>query len=489
MSLQRWIRKVFVLTLSFFLVSCSSKGQEAKHDSVLDPKKPVTLELWHYYNGQQKEAFDALVQTFNNTVGTEKGIVIEAFSQGNVSELINKVIDAADKKVGAKEIPDIFAAYADTAYEVDQRGLVASLDDYLTQEQLSGYRQEYVEEGRFDKQGNMKIFPIAKSTEILMVNQTDWDKFSQETNAQLTDLSTVEGVTRIAQQYYEWTDSRTPEKNDGKAMFGRDALANYMIIGSKQLGQEIFQVQDGTAKLNIDKPTFKMLWDNYYVPYIRGYFTSFGKFRSDDTRTGDVLCFVGSTTGAAYFPDTVNITDTESYPIEASFMEVPYFEGGEKVAVQQGAGMVVSKSDQQHEYAAVVFLTWFTETQQNIEFSIGSGYMPVKIEANQIEVIQEAMTNNPALDVNYSSLTVPVWTQQIKDYQLYTNKAFEGGNTARKVLEDSMQSWAQQDRELVKESLAQGKSLTEATAEFETNEYFEQWYTEIASLLHEAVGQ
>lgn len=75
----------------------------------LDPKNPVTVEIWHYYNGPQKTAFDELVSQFNEGLGREKGIVVEAFSQGSVNELIAKVIDAADQKVGAGEIPDIFA--------------------------------------------------------------------------------------------------------------------------------------------------------------------------------------------------------------------------------------------------------------------------------------------------------------------------------------------------------------------------------------------
>lgn len=59
------------------------------------------METWHYYNGPQKTAFDELVSQFNEGLGREKGIVVEAFSQGSVNELIAKVIDAADQKVGA----------------------------------------------------------------------------------------------------------------------------------------------------------------------------------------------------------------------------------------------------------------------------------------------------------------------------------------------------------------------------------------------------
>ncbi|MEI3139617.1 MAG: hypothetical protein V8T31_08890 [Lachnospiraceae bacterium] len=33
---------------------------------VLDPENPVTLTIWHYYNGAYQAAFDKLVEEFNN---------------------------------------------------------------------------------------------------------------------------------------------------------------------------------------------------------------------------------------------------------------------------------------------------------------------------------------------------------------------------------------------------------------------------------------
>ena len=67
-----------------------------------------------------------------------------------------------------------------------------------------------------------------------MINKTDWDKFAKATGADISDLKTLEGLTATAKAYYEWTDSQTPKAGDGKAFFGRDAMANYFIIGAKQ---------------------------------------------------------------------------------------------------------------------------------------------------------------------------------------------------------------------------------------------------------------
>ena len=174
-------RTAAALTAAAMLPLCAC--QSAPPQVQLDPSSPTAIEIWHYYNGAQKEAFDSLVTEFNETVGREKGIVVEAFSQGNVNDLIQKVTDAADKKVGASEIPDIFSAYVDTAYAMDQRGLVAPLDSYMTQEELDQYVDAYIDEGRFDQEENLKIFPVAKSTEVFMLNKTDWDKFAADTGA------------------------------------------------------------------------------------------------------------------------------------------------------------------------------------------------------------------------------------------------------------------------------------------------------------------
>lgn len=49
--------------------------------------------------------FDEMVTEFNESVGAEKGIVVQAYSQGSVNDLTAKVMDAIDKKVGAEEVP------------------------------------------------------------------------------------------------------------------------------------------------------------------------------------------------------------------------------------------------------------------------------------------------------------------------------------------------------------------------------------------------
>jgi multiple sugar transport system substrate-binding protein len=447
---------------------------------ILDPDNPVTITVWNYYNGDQLDAFDNLVDEFNNSVGAEKGIIVKSNSQGSVSDLETNVMAAVEGKVGADEVPNIFAGYADTAYAIDQLGEVVDLKNYLTEDEISQYIDGYMEEGDFSGNGEIKIFPIAKSTEVFVMNKTDWDKFADTTGATYDDLATVESLVDTAQKYYEWTDAQTPDiPDDGKALYGRDAMANYMLIGAMQLGTEIFQVDDGSMTLNFDKETVRKLWDNYYVPYVKGYFASSGKFRSDDVKTGNIIAFTGSTSGSTFFPDQISLSDTESYSIENVVLPAPQFEGSTGYAVQQGAGMVVTKGTEAEITASVEFLKWFTEESQNISFSAESGYMPVKKAANDMSVISANADDIDTLVNNI--LTVGIDT--VNNNTLYTPTAFEDGNSARNVLEYAMSDIAVADRETVVNRIAEGQTMEEAVKDFVSDDYFEAWYEDTLAKL------
>lgn len=457
--------------------------------SPLDPKNPVTLTVWHYYNGSQQSAFDELVKEFNDTEGREKGIYVEGFSQGSVSDLETAIRASINGDVGADSMPDIFSSYADTAYEIEQSGALANLSEYFDEKELEQYVDSYIEEGRIADDGTLRIFPVAKSTEIMMLNKTDWEPFAKDTGASLDDLATIEGVVSTAKAYYEWMDGLTPDvPGDGRAFYGRDALANYFIIGMQQLGVEIFQVENGKMTLNVPKEELRRLWENYYVPMVKGYFGAYGSFRSDDVKTGELLAYTGSTTSAMYFPNQVE-QDDNTYSIDYMILEAPVFEGGQRCAVQQGAGMVVSKSDNQREYAAVEFLKWFTQADKNLQFGCVSGYLPVLKEANSIEKLDQVIAEKQ-LEVapkTYDCL-VSVFGE-MEQISLYTNKSFQNGSAARKVLEYHLSDKAVQDREAVEKAVGEGQDLEEASAPFVSEEAFESWYASFCEALNAAAGE
>ena len=54
-----------------------------------------------------------------------------------------------------------------------------------------------------------------------------FDEFAAATGANAKDLSSFEGLARLSKQYYDWTDSLTPDiEGDGKAFFTADDWFN-----------------------------------------------------------------------------------------------------------------------------------------------------------------------------------------------------------------------------------------------------------------------
>ena len=471
-------RKVVLCLLGATLAASLFSGCSGKKSD------PVTVTVWTYYNGDQLDAFNDLTEKFNDTVGKKDGITVETKSLGTAEDLEQNVLAAVNGEVGASEVPNIFSAYSDTAYTMDQKDMLVDLSDYLTDKEKDEYVEEYLKEGDFSDDGSIKIFPVAKSTELLFLNDTDWQKFAEETGVQYEDLQTIEGLVETAGKYYNWTDSQTPETDDGKALFGRDAMANYLLVGAKELGCDIFEVKDGKMTLNFDEDVIRKLWDNYYVPYVKGYFSASGRFRSDDVKTGNVLGYVGSTSSATFFPTEVSDDSGDAHEIKLKVLPCPKFKDGDDYAVQQGAGMVVTKSSEEEIKASIKFLKWFTQSENNIEFSVGSGYLPVTNEANSIEKIK-------SVDSDISSSMEEILTKsvaEINDNNLYYMHAFENGNDARTALQEAFGDTAQQDRNTVDERIAQGESAEEAEAEFLSDEYFEQWYQNVLSKLQAYEG-
>lgn len=146
--------------------------------------------------------------------------------------------------------------------------------------------------------------------------------------------------------------------------------------------------------------------------------------------------------------------------------------------------MVVTKGTEDEIKASVEFLKWLTQPENNIAFSVGSGYLPVTTAANNMDAIKDS-----GLDLTGNmEQTLAGAVETVQDNRLYTPRAFEGGNKARNVLEYGMSDLAVADRETVLERIAAGQSAAQAEAEFLTDDYFEAWYQDICAQLAQYEG-
>ncbi len=369
--------KKTIAGLFFVILILCAVFAGCKNEGVLDPRKPVTLTLWHNYGGRMQTSMDTLVDEFNYTVGKEKGIIVSVTSVSSQADLHEKLTMIANGDPGAPQMPNLFVWYPKTALLLEDKGLIAGLDRLFTERELASYVPRFIEEGRLPD-GDLYVFPVAKSTEVLFVNATLFDRFSRACAVSIEALETFEGIAQAAVLYYQWTDSLTPDiPGDGKAFYTADSWFNVAQVGADQLGGSLIDEK----KADCFSDEYGKIWNCFFEPAVKGAYALFDGYSSDLSRTGDIVCSTGSTAGILFYGNKITYEDNTTEEVEYTVMPYPVFHGGRKTAVQRGGGMCVARSSPEKEYAAALFLKWFTAAEQNTRFVSSTGYLPVTHEA------------------------------------------------------------------------------------------------------------
>lgn len=413
---------IFLIAVLLFCTSCSN--------AVTKEEVPTTITVWHVYGGQTDSPLNDLIDQFNQTVGKQKQINVQVTSVSNTNTIHELVLAAANEEPGAPELPDLFISYPKTVLALPDDSILVDYKDYFSEEELSDFIPAFIEEGTIDD--HLVIFPVAKSTEIMFINQTIFDRFSQETGISMEDLDTWEGLYKAAETYAEWSDAQTPDiPGDAKAMFVHDYYFNYFQVGVESLGEDFFQGD----KLAFG-PVFQTVWEPLAQAAFKGGVWLKGGYATESIRTGESIVSVASSASILYYSDVVTYSDNTSEDITIVSRPCPVFENGEKLVMQRGAGFCTVRSTPEREQAAVTFLKWLTEPEHNVEFVTRTGYMPVTRSAFE-NVLPKAIEELES--AKYVSLYQAYLDTQ-KNYEFYVPPQLQSYLSLETTLEDNVRA-------------------------------------------------
>lgn len=413
---------IFLIAVLLFCTGCSN--------TVTKEEVPTTITVWHVYGGQTDSPLNDLIDQFNQTVGKQKQINVQVTSVSNTNTIHELVLAAANEEPGAPELPDLFISYPKTVLALPDDSILVDYKDYFSEEELSDFIPAFIEEGTIDD--HLVIFPVAKSTEIMFINQTIFDRFSQETGISMEDLDTWEGLYKAAETYAEWSDAQTPDiPGDAKAMFVHDYYFNYFQVGVESLGEVFFQGD----KLAFG-PVFQTVWEPLAQAAFKGGVWLKGGYATESIRTGESIVSVASSASILYYSDVVTYSDNTSEDITIVSRPCPVFENGEKLVMQRGAGFCTVRSTPEREQAAVTFLKWLTEPEHNVEFVTRTGYMPVTKSAFENELPKAIEELESA---KYVSLYQAYLDTQ-KNYEFYVPPQLQSYLSLETTLEDNVRA-------------------------------------------------
>ncbi|NLB10771.1 MAG: ABC transporter substrate-binding protein, partial [Clostridiaceae bacterium] len=97
----------FIVVLGLFSF-CSRKPVR------LNPKQPLTVTLWHNYDGQMQRSMNELIDEFNMTIGRDEGVIISVTAVAAMEDQEEQLSMITAGVPGAERMPDIFTAYPRT---------------------------------------------------------------------------------------------------------------------------------------------------------------------------------------------------------------------------------------------------------------------------------------------------------------------------------------------------------------------------------------
>ena len=358
-------KRLFVLLLLSALVfTLSGCGEK----SLLQESDPVTLNFWHVYGEQSGSPMDLLVQEFNRTVGQEKGVRVQVTNLSSASKIGGFLKEAQRGGRDAPEMPDLFTCHIGDATALGVDNLV-DWNGWFTAEELSAFVPGFLDDGRTED-GKLLLFPISKSTQLLMCNGSGFARFSQATGVSYADLSTWEGFYDAAGKFYDWS---------GGAFCALDYPLRAVELNALEHGSGDFYTENGWY--DTDNAVFKESWMQFARSLAQGHVVVSDLYSNTQVMTGDVLSGLGSSAAILYYNDTVTYRDGTREPMDLHVLPMPKTAGAEALMTQAGVGLCAYKTTEQKAEAAALFVRWLTEGARNLDFVAQTGYMPVRVGA------------------------------------------------------------------------------------------------------------
>jgi ABC-type glycerol-3-phosphate transport system substrate-binding protein len=392
------------------------------------PSSKTTVTFWHAMGGESQKTLKTMVDRFEST---HANIHIELVGMGNYDALAQKLMGA----VAAKNPPVIAQMYENWTTQLYAGGELVFLDSFvhgpdgLGAEDLADIYPALIENNTWD--GRLLTLPFNKSVPVYYYN---------------VPMFAAAGYPEFPKTWSEFRDAAIKlTKRDAAGnveTWGAAGGTDIWIFGSMlyQLGTQFLDREDGTPRFNGKEGVEALQFQVDMVLKDRVQNTDVGRTPMDDFLVGRMATLTGSSTWRA------PVVDKESFPV--GMAPIPTW--GKPAAIVYGTNIgMFKRATAAQKTAAWTFIKWFTSPEQQVEWSLGTWYVPIHRRSLDDQRMVKRLASTPGLRAAYAQMDCAVfeprglkWLAGRKALVEELEQAMLGAKSPRQALDDAAARYA-----------------------------------------------
>jgi ABC-type glycerol-3-phosphate transport system substrate-binding protein len=338
--------------------------------------------------GESQKTLKAMVDRFEST---HSNIHVELVGMGNYDALSQKLMGA----VAAKNPPTIAQQYESWTAQLHAGAELVCLDSFvhgpdgLSAEDLADIYPALLENNSWG--GRLLTLPFNKSVPVYYYNVPMLQR------AGFAEFPRTWPEFRIAANRLMRRDAAGKVETWGAA-----GGTDIWVFGSMlyQLGSRFLEQEDGKAVFNRKDGSDALQFQVDMVLKDKVQNTDVGRTPMDDFLVGRMAMLTGSSTWRA------PVVDKESFPV--GMAPIPTWGTPAAIVYGTNIGMFRRASPEQKK-AAWTFIKWFTSPEQQVEWSLGTWYVPIHRRSLEDPRMIERLAATPGLRAAYAQMDCAVF--------------------------------------------------------------------------------
>ncbi|MCR4404102.1 MAG: ABC transporter substrate-binding protein [Candidatus Acetothermia bacterium] len=385
---------------------------------------PVELEYWHILGGDLGRAHEELVEEFNSS---RTDIRVRYSYSGDSWTGWDKLVLA----IAAGTAPDLALIEDYWTAKLASSGALLELDGLIAGEGRALEDDIYPLFWRsWSYAGTVWAMPYAMSNLMMYYNKDLFREAGLDPEAPPRTWDELVSVGLALTRDLDG-DGRTDQWALSFPLTAQTGVVYYWLPFLWQKGGELLN-PDGTGLLFAATEGVEAL--QFWVDLIHGYGIVPLAPPIEGFLAGRVAMTLGSSAKLGY------------YLAQAGFElgVAPLPMNAERATILGGKGLAVFTQDERKQQAAWEFIRWLTAAEQNLRWSITTGYSPIRLSVLRSRPFQEYLERTPGAETSLEELlytrprpALPGYTEISRIIGLALEKALFGREDPQKVLEEA----------------------------------------------------